>query len=356
MPQAQSSMQSIRKPRVFLSHSKKDVAFVRRLESDLRSCQCEPWIDEVELRHGRPWLDQIFAAGIPSCEVVLCYITDNSIQSEMVQQEINARLIERLQNDRVSLLVYVARSELRSKLRLDLQSLQIPELNDENYAQVFPRVVAEIWRSYAEHSSASAAQSERVKRLEAELRIRELEQSASAGVFSASEEAEFQIIWSRLNHELALQAKVKSRPPNSPGGPLVVSVDEQRSIRAFEAKFWVSVGSLFRSEVARQKFQPSEQAIDRRIEKELLESLDLAPDEYQVSFNFPVDIEAELLRCGFVDRHSIPPHPSPSRITSFVGAKFRLLFTPKFDRFCFWLEYKFGQDESLKIVRVESGT
>src|SRR5207247_3200204 len=76
------TMHSIRKPRVFLSHSKKDVDFIRKLDFDLRAAQCDPWLDEIELRSGQPWLDQIFSSGIPSCEIVLCYIIANYIDSE----------------------------------------------------------------------------------------------------------------------------------------------------------------------------------------------------------------------------------------------------------------------------------
>lgn len=132
------------KPRVFLSHSKKDIEFIKRLDADLRACQCEIWIDEIEIRHGKPWLDEVFSAGIPSCEIVLCYITSNSVQSVMVRQEIDARLIERMQNEHVTILPYVASEDIRGQLRSDLQSLQIPVLNDATYTQMFPRIVAQV--------------------------------------------------------------------------------------------------------------------------------------------------------------------------------------------------------------------
>lgn len=189
-----SPMQPIRKPRIFLSHSKKDVDFINRLDADLRGAQCETWIDDIELRPGQPWLDQIFGSGIPSCEIVLCYYTENSAKSAVFMQELDARLIERLHNSRVTLLLYVSRAELRSKLRLDLQRLQVPEINEENYSFAFPRLVAEIWRSYAESLVQAATDSERVKRLEAELRIKELERDASTGIFTIAESSEFRAI------------------------------------------------------------------------------------------------------------------------------------------------------------------
>lgn len=48
----------INKPRVFLSHARKDVAFIERVERDLRK-QLEPWLDANEIRDGQPWMSAI---------------------------------------------------------------------------------------------------------------------------------------------------------------------------------------------------------------------------------------------------------------------------------------------------------
>ena len=344
-------MHTIRKPRVFLSHSKKDVEFIHRLEADLRGCQCEPWIDEIEIRHGRPWLDEIFASGIPSCEILLCYITENSLESSMVRQEIDARVIERLQNDRVTLLLYVDSAKSRSKLRIDLQRLQTPELNSENYQTMLPKVIAAIWQSYAEHAAAASAQSEKVKRLEAEIRVKELEEISSKNIFTASEAAEFSVIWSRLDRDTPLEMKIVKKEARQIGGMGVIGEKTKSTVENTTRKnLIVNVGHLFLAAVTPQKFQPRASAVHEVLRQEILRTINLEATDFEVDFDLPVDFDAELLRYGLVERQPIPPEASDTRLTSMIRERFRVVFTSKFDRFSFWLDHSFKTGAILKPV------
>jgi len=81
----------INKPRVFLSHSKADIEFIERVNQDLHRCQISPWLDSEEIRHGKPWLDAIFEDGIPTCDAVLVYFTESSLQSKMVKKRNRCR-------------------------------------------------------------------------------------------------------------------------------------------------------------------------------------------------------------------------------------------------------------------------
>lgn len=347
-------MHTIRKPRVFLSHSKKDVNFIRRLEADLRAAQCEPWIDDVELRAGQPWLDQIFSSGIPSCEVVLCYFTKNSAESTVFKQEMDARLIERLHNARVSLLLYVANSELRSQLRLDLQRLQVPELNEENYSSMFPRLVAEIWRCYAESLVQSSIDAEKVKRLEAELRIKELESDAGGSVFTANEQAEFKAIWARINRKLPLEVVVERKPSPKPLKDLAgeINPDAEVGTDAQKHTFLLDVGILFRLSVLMQKYQPSSHILHDVVKKDMELQIKINPADFKISFEMPLDIGLELLRFGFAERTYAPPPANDTHIARMMHRPFKLMFTNKFDRFAFWIEQVFeNQQETAKLVQ-----
>lgn len=336
-------MHTIRKPRVFLSHSKRDIEFIRRLESDLRACQCEPWIDEIEIRHGKPWLDEIFASGIPSCEILLCYVTENSLESTMVQQEIDVRLLERLQNDRVTLLLYVNSSESRSKLRLDLQRLQIPMLNSENYTAMLPSVVAAIWQSYTEHFAAGAVQSERVKRLEAEIKIRELEASSSKDIFTTSEAAEFSAIWARLDREVSIGVGVVKKESRVVGGMGVIGERTESNLEnTTHQDFSINVGGVFLAAVVPQKFQPSHSIIHDTIERDVLQILNLSVEKFEANFDLPVDFDGELLRYGLVERQPVPSEIGNSLLALTIRPNFRVVFTSKFDRFAFWIDHNFG--------------
>ena len=104
------------KPRVFLSHSKRDAAFVEQLADDLRRCQVDPWLDTEETRHGQPWLDTIFERGIPTCDCILVYLTENSLESTVVKKEIDASLIGKLKDSRISFLPCVSDTSIRDKL------------------------------------------------------------------------------------------------------------------------------------------------------------------------------------------------------------------------------------------------
>ena len=118
------------KPKVFLSHSKKDIEFIRRLDSDLRLCNIETWLDEVDIPHGKSWQDSIFEYGIPTCDAIIAYLTENSIESPVVKKEIDVALLQSLRDSNIAFLPYVNKNELRIKLRPDIQSLQTKEWND----------------------------------------------------------------------------------------------------------------------------------------------------------------------------------------------------------------------------------
>lgn len=188
-------MDSLRnKPRVFLSHSKADINFIQRLYDDLRHCQIDPWLDSQEIRHGEAWLDAIFASGIPTCDCVLVYLTENSIESNIVKKEIDASIIRKLKDNQVAFFPYVSHAEIRDKLRTDIQSLQVPEWNENNYHLMLPRVVAEIWRGHLDRAIIAATNEEKVKRLQAELTLAKLEKEAAKSIFSEGEDKDFAFI------------------------------------------------------------------------------------------------------------------------------------------------------------------
>jgi hypothetical protein len=190
----------INKPLVFLSHSSKDKDFIeKRLAQDLRKCQIDYWIDTEEIRDGRSWLKMVFQDGIPACDVVIVYLTENSIKSAMVEKEMDATVIEQLSDSGIVLLPYVSKASLRGKLRADIRSLHCREWNEDNYHEVLPSVVSEIWHSYLEKVVSMAVTQEKNKRLEIELEHRKLQEQHQRSPFSPSEEADFRHIYNRLN-------------------------------------------------------------------------------------------------------------------------------------------------------------
>lgn len=194
----------INKPRVFLSHSSKDKDFIHRLAEDLRKCQVEYWLDTEEIRDGRSWLKVIFEDGIPTCDVVIVYLTESSIISKMVAKELDAALIVQLSEKEIVLLPYISKSDIREKLRSDIRSLHCREWNHDNYNAILPSVVAEIWRSFLERTINIAITQEKNRRLELELELRDLKKRYEDSPFSPSEDTDFKYIYDKLNKQVKI--------------------------------------------------------------------------------------------------------------------------------------------------------
>ncbi|HJU56274.1 MAG TPA: toll/interleukin-1 receptor domain-containing protein [Pyrinomonadaceae bacterium] len=194
----------VNRPRVFLSHSTKDKVFIERLASDLRRCQIEPWLDTDEIRDGRPWLKMIFEDGIQTCDAVVIYLTQSSLESKMVAKEMDAALIEQLADSGISFLPYVGSSKLRIKLRADIRALHCREWNDENYLTILPTVVSEIWRGYTERVVNSAILQEENRRLKLELELKKIHEQYEASTFTPSEEKEFHYLQTVLDRQIEI--------------------------------------------------------------------------------------------------------------------------------------------------------
>lgn len=201
----------INKPRVFLSHASLDKSFIKKLASDLRECQIEPWLDTEEIRDGKPWLKVIFEEGIPACDAIIVYLTENSLNSKMVAKELDATLVEELVENGIRILPYISKTELRGRLRSDVKTLQCREWNDTNYHEIFPTVVAEIWRSYMERIVNSAILQERNRRLELELELKKIEETRITSVFSESEDREFTYIKTVLDRDVEISSEIHQK-------------------------------------------------------------------------------------------------------------------------------------------------
>ncbi len=144
----------------------------------------------------------IFEDGIPTCDAVIVYFTEDSLRSKMVEKELDAAVVQQLSDGGVTLLPYVSQADLRGQLRSDIQPLQCREWNEKNYHTVLPTVIAEIWRSYLERTVETAVLQEKSRRLETELENKHLKEQYESSVFSPSEEQEFQYFYKQLNKKI----------------------------------------------------------------------------------------------------------------------------------------------------------
>jgi WD40 repeat protein len=76
---------------VFISYSRKDIAFARLLHEALQEKEVETWIDWARIPVGEKWWDEICEA-IEQASVFVFIISQNSVGSEVCKKEINQAL------------------------------------------------------------------------------------------------------------------------------------------------------------------------------------------------------------------------------------------------------------------------
>ena len=341
----------LNKPRVFLSHSKKDTEFINILYSDLLRCQINPWIDEIEIRHGKPWLESIFENGIPTCDSVLVYLTENSIESQMVKKEIDATLIAELADNSIAFLPYVSSTDIRQKLRLDLQTLHIKEWNQRNYKEILACVVAEIWRSFMERSVKFASQSEQNKRLKLELEIQNLKANISNSNFSKAEESDFTYIFSCFNKQLKFHVSEYELCIT------VHSFEKGKEIQGHQ--FTLSLGDLISQLIFINNTDFKVQSLRKVLKDNCIKLISkngkIVINDQSFEIKEFEDINSQLLTYGLVKGDYIQEqrYASGRNSTSYRSAYYRYPFTEKFYRFRYWLEFNNRINKDLVITYLD---
>lgn len=332
-------------PRVFLSHCSTDHPFVQRVYDDLARCQIDPWLDQIDIRHGQPWLDAIFESGIPTCDSVIVYLTESSIESPMVKKEIDVSILQKLRNGHVAFLPYVSKRELRMRLRADIQTLQVVEWNVDNYDSVLPQVVAEIWRSFMARSIASALDGERVQRLEAELEVERLKQATGGGVFSGAEQADFEYIWQRLDRWEMVSVALAE----------MVDAEHQREVES--RQFRVQVRGLVMSLDRIMYGEYDSYQITNFLWKLFRSELPGTTPRLQLKWKREPDLLRELLMYGLVTRLPQAPVRQAESTPLFAGElRWHHVLADKLNRFKYWLAFTNQLTDEVAWERVDEAS
>ena len=77
---------------VFISYSRKDIAFARLLQESLKQSQVDTWIDWERIPVGEKWWKEICEA-IENANVFMFIISNNSVGSSVCKDEINQALL-----------------------------------------------------------------------------------------------------------------------------------------------------------------------------------------------------------------------------------------------------------------------
>src|SRR6266581_5998619 len=87
MPAAPGDQQLPRPQEVFISYSRKDTDFVRRLDEALKSRGREAWVDWEDIRPTEEWMQAIYAA-IEGADTFVFVLTPDSVASDVCGREI----------------------------------------------------------------------------------------------------------------------------------------------------------------------------------------------------------------------------------------------------------------------------
>ena len=80
---------------VFISYSRKDIKFARRLATDLENAGFEVWWDISDLKGGDDWV-RVIPTAIAASQFFVVLLSPDSIQSEWVAKEYTYALINRM--------------------------------------------------------------------------------------------------------------------------------------------------------------------------------------------------------------------------------------------------------------------
>ncbi len=133
---------------------------------------------------GESFRKQIFEEGVPSSNLFFVYFTTASAASYWVQKEVDAALIQDAEMRGGFISTFVDNDDTRKLLPLDLQSLNSPMLNDEEYERPVRKLIARAWEGLLLETVKGTQDKQQVKLLElqrdnAELRVQIAQLEAS---------------------------------------------------------------------------------------------------------------------------------------------------------------------------------
>lgn len=84
-------------PRAFVSHSHVDREKAVALATALRGRGVDAWIDQWEIQPGDSLIQKIFSEGLQNCQVFLILLSQASVSSRWVREELDVALVKRIE-------------------------------------------------------------------------------------------------------------------------------------------------------------------------------------------------------------------------------------------------------------------
>lgn len=119
-------MKITRKTRVFISYSRKDKRFARKLKSVLETGEIDAWVDWEDIPHASDWMAEI-AASIKASDAFIFVMSPDSLRSEVCARELDMAITE---NKKIIPVLY-REPEKRQRMH--------PKLASTNWVQMRPK-------------------------------------------------------------------------------------------------------------------------------------------------------------------------------------------------------------------------
>ncbi|HEX3185777.1 MAG TPA: toll/interleukin-1 receptor domain-containing protein [Pyrinomonadaceae bacterium] len=130
-------------PNVFLSHARKDkVRFVVDFATRLRDKGINVWLDKWEILPGDSLVDKIFEEGIKDAQAIIVVVSENSVNSPWVEEELNASVVKKINGLSKLIPVVLDNCEVPQSLQSTVW-VRIEDLT--NYDKEFDSIVAAIY-------------------------------------------------------------------------------------------------------------------------------------------------------------------------------------------------------------------
>jgi hypothetical protein len=119
----------IRRPKAFLSYSHADRDIATQVAEGLQAGGIEVWFDKWEILAGDSLIRKIFEEGLSKADAFIILLSENSVQSRWVREELDAALIKRIEG--VTRVIPVKIDD--AQIPLPLRTLQWVDMN-QNFA------------------------------------------------------------------------------------------------------------------------------------------------------------------------------------------------------------------------------
>lgn len=135
-----------RAPRPFISHAHADKdRFVLDFSRRLRGKGIDAWVDTWEMLPGDSLVNKIFNEGLKSCTAFIVVLSNSSVNSKWVREELNAGIVKRIEENTKLIPVRLDSCEVPFALK-DTLWIDIPNLAD--YDREFEQIVNAIYGQY----------------------------------------------------------------------------------------------------------------------------------------------------------------------------------------------------------------